>query len=94
MGECLRTLQLGRAAPAWLVYVDYVTAIITQGLCNAALTSYSYMHLLVNSCRSLCVCPFIDWCPINEHHPISCWVVGIVPYIAGVENLCADGSHP
>ena len=72
VGECLRALQLGRAAPAWLVYVEYVTAIITQGLCNAALTSYSYMHLLVISCRSLCVCPFIGWCPFNKHHPISC----------------------
>ena len=49
MGTCLKALQLGRASPAWLAYVQHVTQIVTRGLSDTALTSLSYMQSLVSS---------------------------------------------
>lgn len=49
MGTCLKALQLGRASPAWLAYVQHVTQIMTKGLSETALTSLSYLQFLVGS---------------------------------------------
>ena len=49
VGTCLKALQLGRASPAWLAYVQHVTHIVTKGLCDATLTSLSYLQFLVSS---------------------------------------------
>ena len=49
MGTCLKVLQLGRASPAWLAYAQHVTAIVTKGLSDCALTSLSYLRSLVSS---------------------------------------------
>ena len=49
MVDLLRALQMGRASPAWVAYVDYIAGMVTAGLKNTARASLKYLSTLVRS---------------------------------------------
>jgi hypothetical protein len=49
LGNALRTLQLGRASPAWAAFVAHISTIIISGLKDAALLSLKHLLLMVNA---------------------------------------------
>lgn len=49
LGNALRTLQLGRASPAWTAFLAHITTTIVGGLRSAALLSLQHLLSLVIS---------------------------------------------
>lgn len=53
LGDLLRALQMGRASPAWVAYVDYIAGMVTAGLKDAARASLKYLSMLVRGTRHI-----------------------------------------